>query len=69
MNEEMMAAMQQQGGQAPADPMQDLMGMIQEIGQMVAEIHQATVGGQQAEPDEDEALRQEALARLAAKQG
>jgi hypothetical protein len=62
MNEQMQMA----GGQPGLG---DIVARIDEIGQMVAEIHQAVVGGQQGGADDEEALRQEALARLAAQQG
>lgn len=81
MNEEMMAQAQGgQGGGAAQMAAQNAQ-MLQEIGQIVQEnnqmlqqigqmIQQAMGGGGGApEPDGDEALRQEAMARLAAQQG
>ena len=59
---------QGQGQMAPGQGLQELIARIDEIGQMVAEIHSAVVSGgaEQGGGDNDEALRQEALARLMA---
>jgi len=69
MNEEMMAAQAGQG-QGRADAMQVLMEnnqMLKEIGGMLQQL----IGSEQQEQgaSEEDSLRQEALARLAAQQG